>query len=222
MQMKIEAVLFDMDGVLVDTEELILKAAMASLKEYGIETSPDDFTEFVGAGENRYVGGPCEKHGGTFVPEMKYRAYEIYEELLKAKPEAVFEGVTDVIKYVGDRYSMAVCSAADYEKVKINLNAIGVEESIFGGFITGSDIVRLKPYPDIFLAGAKKLGADPGKTVVIEDSLNGIRAAKAAGMMSVAVMTYFDRETLEKEVSPDIIIRDIREFPAALEELEKR
>ena len=220
--MKIKAVLFDMDGVLIDTEDLILEAAIRALREFGVNAVPEDFKEFVGAGENKFVGGPAIKHGTKFVPEMKDRTYEIYAELLRDKPERVYDGVLNVISYVKDRYSCAVCSAADFPKVKHNLNAIGVDENFFGALITGSEIEKLKPHPDIFLAGAEKLGIEPENCVVIEDSLNGIRAAKAAGMMSVAVMTYFDRKTLEAEVSPDIIIRDVREFPDALKQLEQK
>lgn len=218
--MTIKAVLFDMDGVLVDTEELICLAAIEALKKYGVNAVPDDFTEYVGAGETRYIGGPAEKYGVKFVPEMKTEAYAIYEKLLKERPEAVYPGTLDVIKYVKERYRAAVCSAADYAKVKINLNAIGVDDSFFGALVTGSDIKRLKPAPDIFLTGAGKLDTDPEYCVVIEDSINGIKAAKAAGMMSVAVMTYFDRETLEG-IGPDLIIKDISEFPSALEKLSK-
>lgn len=217
--MEIKAVLFDMDGVLIDTEDIILDAAIAALKEYGVNAVPDDFKEFVGAGENKFVGGPAMKHGVEFVPEMKDRTYEIYWDILKDKPERVYDGVLNVINYVKDRYKCAVCSAADLPKVKHNLTAIGIDESYFGAVITGSDIEKLKPHPDIFLAGAKKLGVEPKNCVVIEDSLNGIRAAKAAGMTSVAVMTYSDRETLEREVAPDYIIEDVRSFPQILESI---
>ncbi|MBP9989151.1 MAG: HAD-IA family hydrolase [Ruminococcus sp.] len=217
--MEIKAVLFDMDGVLIDTEDLILEAAIRALKEFGVNAVPEDFKEFVGAGENKFVGGPAIKHGVDFVPEMKDRTYEIYWELLKDKPERVYNGVLDVINYVKDRYRCAVCSAADLTKVRHNLRAIGIDESFFGAVITGSDIEKLKPNPDIFFAGAKKLGVNPENCVVIEDSLNGIRAAKTAGMTSVAVMTYFDKETLKKEVNPDYIIKDIRFFPDVLEKI---
>lgn len=209
-----------MDGVLIDTEDLILEAAIRALREFGAETEPEDYTPYVGAGENKFIGCPAEKHGLTFVPEMKSRTYEIYAGLLKDKPGAVFPGVRDVLEYVRSHYSCAVCSAADKTKVLHNLNAIGVTEDFFGALVTGSEIEKLKPHPDIFLAGAAKIGVEPERCVVIEDSLNGIRAAKAAGMVSVAVMTYFDRETLETEVSPDVIIRDVRDFPEALRQIE--
>lgn len=218
--MSIKAVLFDMDGVLIDTEDLILEAAIRALKDFGVNAVPEDFEEFVGAGENKFVGGPAIKHGVEFVPEMKDRTYEIYAELLSDKPERVYDGVLDVINYVKERYKCAVCSSADYTKVKHNLNAIGIDESCFGAVITGSDIENLKPHPDIFLAGAKKLGVPAENCVVIEDSLNGIIAAKSAGMMSVAVTTYYDKETIEREVSPDLIIENITGFPNALKKLD--
>lgn len=215
----IKAVLFDMDGVLIDSEELILNAAIAALREFGIEALPEDFTEFVGAGENRYIGGTAEKHGAQFVPEMKDRTYEIYAELLKATPNAVYDGVLDVLNCVKQTYFTAVCSAADFVKVSHNLHAIGVTPGFFGTLITGSDVTRQKPFPDIFLAGAERLDIPASECIVIEDSINGVKAAKAAGMTSVAVTTSFSREILTEKVAPDYIINDIRELPELLKNL---
>lgn len=219
--MQIKSVLFDMDGVLIDSEALIMRAAIAALGEFGVNAEPEDFTPYIGAGEVKFVGGPAEKHGAKYVPEMKDRTYEIYADLLKTAEGAVYDGVLDVIKAVKRNYTAAVCSAADLVKVSHNLAAIGVTPEFFGAVVTGSDVTRQKPHPDIFLKGAEKLGTEPSACVVIEDSLNGIRAAKAAGMKSVAVTTSFTREVLAKEVTPDIIIDSIIEFPAALEKLKE-
>ena len=76
------AVIFDMDGVLVDSEPIICAAAIRALAEFGVAAKPDDFEPFVGAGENRFVGGVAELHGKTFVPEMKHRTYDWYLKLL--------------------------------------------------------------------------------------------------------------------------------------------
>lgn len=219
--MQIKSVLFDMDGVLIDSEALILRAAIAALKEFGVDAHPEDFKPYIGAGEVKFVGGPAEKHGVKYVPQMKERTYEIYADLLKAADNAVYDGVLDVIKQIKLNYTAAVCSAADLVKVSHNLAAIGVTPDFFGALVTGSDVTRQKPFPDIFLKGAEKLGTQPSDCVVIEDSLNGIRAAKAAGMKSVAVTTSFTREVLADEVAPDIIIDGITEFPAALEKLKE-
>ena len=215
----IKAILFDMDGVLIDSEALILKAAIAGLREFGIETVPEDFTEFVGAGEDRYIGGPVQKYGGTFIPEMKTRVYEIYAQLLFATPDAVYDGVLDMLSSVKHSYFTAVCSAADFVKVNHNLHAIGVTPEFFGTLITGSDVKRQKPFPDIFLAAAERLDIPASECVVIEDSINGIKAAKAAGMTSIAVTTSFSREVLTEKAAPDYIIDDIRKLPELMKAL---
>lgn len=217
--MSIKAVLFDMDGVLIDSEAIILEAAIIGLKEFGVNAVPEDFTPFVGAGETKYLGGPAEKYGVAFVPEMKTVVYAIYADLLKEHPDAVYNGVFDTVNYVKSKFRAAVCSAADLTKVEHNLKAIGVTPDFFNALVTGSDVTRQKPFPDIFLKGAKLLGVEPSECVVIEDSLNGIRAAQAAGAVSVAVTTSFSREVLEKEVAPDYIIDDIKHFPALLEKI---
>ena len=74
------AVIFDMDGVLVDSEPIIRAAAIRALAEFGIAARPEDFEPFVGAGEDRFVGGVAELHGAKFVPEMKRRTYDWYFE----------------------------------------------------------------------------------------------------------------------------------------------
>lgn len=217
--MSIKAVLFDMDGVLIDSEAIILEAAIIGLKDFGVNAVPEDFTPFVGAGETKYLGGPAEKYGVPFVPEMKTVVYAIYADLLKEHPDAVYDGVFDTVNYVKSKFRAAVCSAADLTKVEHNLKAIGVTPDFFNALVTGSDVTRQKPFPDIFLKGAELLGVEPSECVVIEDSLNGIRAAQAAGAVSVAVTTSFSREVLEKEVAPDYIIDDIMQFPALLEKI---
>ena len=91
------AVLFDMDGVLVDSEPIINAAAIRALAEFGIQARPEDFEPFVGAGEDRYVGGVAELHGQTFVPEMKHRTYDWYLKLLPSMGKA-FPGAKDLVE----------------------------------------------------------------------------------------------------------------------------
>jgi len=80
----IEAVLFDMDGVLVDSEEFICKAAILMYKEKGLLVFEEDFTPFIGMGEDRYLGGVAEKYGFPFdVARDKKRTYDIYQEITK-------------------------------------------------------------------------------------------------------------------------------------------
>ena len=215
--MEIKGVLFDMDGVLIDSEPFILEAAIQGLKQFGVNAVPEDFTPFIGAGETRYLGGPSEKYGVAFQPEMKTVVYAIYADILKQHPDAVYDGVFDVINYVKSKYKAAVCSAADLIKVEHNLNAIGVTPAFLDALVTGSDVTRQKPFPDIFLKGAQLIGIPPENCVVVEDAINGIKAAKAAGSLSVGVTTSFTAEELKEQANPDYIIDNIKQLPDILE-----
>jgi HAD superfamily hydrolase (TIGR01509 family) len=191
------AVLFDMDGVLVDSEPIINAAAIRALAEFGIAARPEDFEPFVGAGEDRYVGGVVELHGRTYVAEMKHRTYDWYLKLLPSMGKA-FPGARDLVEHLHRRgFPCAVASSADRIKVEANLTGVlQVPLDRFAALVTGEDVVRRKPHPDIFLEAARRLDVPPQACCVIEDAVHGVEAAKAAGMRCLAVATSFPAATL--------------------------
>lgn len=188
----IRAVIFDMDGVLVDSEPLINAVAIAMFKEKGIQVQPDDFLPFVGTGEERYVGGVAEKYGFPLDPvDGKRRTYEIYLDLVPTQLEA-FPGTVKLVQGCRDAgLLVAVASSADQVKVRANLQKIGLPVEYWDAVIWGEDVKKKKPAPDIFLFAASKMKVDPVNCVVVEDAVNGIQAAKSAGMRCVAVATTF-------------------------------
>lgn len=194
---KTRAVVFDMDGVLTDSEPLINAAAVAMFRERGVVVAPDDFLPFVGTGENRYIGGVAEKHGVELsIEEAKKRTYEIYLELVPERLHA-FPGAVDFVlscRQAGLR--TAVASSADLIKIEANLHKIGLPPNTWDAVVSAEDVVHKKPAPDIFLAAARKLGVTPDSCVVIEDAVNGVQAAKAAGMYCVAVAQTFPADRL--------------------------
>lgn len=142
-----KAVLFDMDGVLIDSEEYMAKTGVRALKKYGINAKESDFAEFVGCGENRYVGGVAEKYGVPYRTEMKEQLYDCYGEHVREEAN-IPDGVLDVLHTLRARgYRLAVCSSADRVKVLMNLSAIGAEESLFDHLVTGTDIKIRSPIP---------------------------------------------------------------------------
>lgn len=207
-----KAVLFDMDGVLIDSEELMAKSGILALRDYGIDPTPEDFVPFVGRGEDKYIGGVAKKYGLTYTPDMKARAYHYYG--LYVEQEAfVPEGIHEVLATIRDRgYRMAVCTSADYAKVVHNLRAIGVAESFFDAFVTGNKITNLKPDPEIYLTGAKLVGAAPEECLVVEDAPSGIKAAHAGGMKAVGIASSFSGDYLAREAGPDYIIHSLAEL----------
>jgi HAD superfamily hydrolase (TIGR01509 family) len=189
---RIEAVLFDMDGVLVDSEAYICQAGMSMFAEKGYTVSSEDFLPFTGMGENRYLGGVAEKHQIPFDLEKdKARTYEIYADLVRGKLSPL-DGVHDFIaKCRKQGLKMAVASSADPVKVNINLEEIGLKKELFQAVVTGLDIEHKKPAPDIFLKAAQLVGADPGSCLVVEDAISGVSAGKAAGSRVLALTTAF-------------------------------
>lgn len=209
-------VLFDMDGVLVDSERAMMTAAIESLARYGVKASFPDFTDFVGMGEDRFVGGVAEKHGVAYVPEMKDYAYEIYVRRAKERVN-VFPHAREVLERLKrDGYLVAVASAADRVKVNANLACVGVSEDFFDALVTGSEVTRKKPDPEIYVAAAKKLRLRPEDCIVVEDAVAGIAAAKGAGSAAVGVTTSFPRGVLIKTAA-DFIAADLLEAREKIE-----
>jgi HAD superfamily hydrolase (TIGR01509 family) len=199
MNSKIRAVIFDMDGVLVDSEPLINAAAITMFKEKGLVVQPTDFLPFVGAGENRYIGGVAEKYQFPLdLPAAKKRTYEIYLDLVPSQLEAFPEAHHLVLDCRKAGLQVAVASSADKVKVFANLHKIDLPPEFWDAAVVAEDVARQKPAPDIFLAAAKKLNANPSTCVVVEDAVNGIQAAKAAGMRCVAIASSFPVERLQE------------------------
>ena len=215
--MKYKASLFDMDGVLIESEFLMRHASIQALAEWGIQAKHEDFREFTGMGEDMFVGGVAQKYGHTYTYDMKDRAYDYFGAQVKELAH-VPEGVKDMLLALHEKgLIMAVCSAADLRKVRYNIQAIGVDERIFSALVTGSDVERKKPFPDIYLKGAALIGVDPKDCLVVEDAVSGIKAAHAAGMDAVGVPTTFSREELETRVHPEYMLNEIKELTGLFE-----
>ena len=215
--MKYKAILFDMDGVLIESEFLMRHSAIRALADYGIEAKHEDFREFTGMGEDKFVGGVAEKYGHKYEFAMKELAYDYFGQDVKEMAE-VPAGVKEMLMALHDKgLILAVCSAADLRKVKYNIQAIGVDESIFTALVTGSDVERKKPFPDIYLEGARRVGIDPKGCLVVEDAVSGIQAAHAAGMDAVGVPTTFSKEELKERVNPEYLLNEIKELTGLFE-----
>lgn len=193
-----EGVIFDMDGVLLDSEPWICRAACMMFAEHGLTVKPEDFLPFVGAGENRYVGGVAEKYNFPIdIERDKKRTYDIYLEIIRGQLEPL-TGAIEFLKMcrsVGKR--LALATSADRVKADGNMREIGVDiAATFDAVVTGDDVVHKKPNPEIFLTAAAKLGLAPANCLVVEDAVNGVAAAKAAGCRCLGLTTSFSAAQL--------------------------
>ena len=207
---KLAGVIFDMDGVLCDTEEQIAAAAAAMFAErYDQEVLREDFAPFVGAGENRFIGGVASKYGIEWDQEPdKARTYEIYLEIIKGNLKPLGGVLAFVAKCQQMGLKLSVATSADRVKLEGNLKEIGLAESMFDTCLTGTDVENKKPDPEIFIKAVDAMGLTPGECVVVEDSPNGIKAAVAAGCRCLGLTTSFDEKTVMAAgaswVAPDL------------------
>ncbi len=203
----IKGIIFDMDGVLCDSEPFILEAAKKMFADnYQQEVLPEDFTPFVGTGEDRYIGGVAEKYGIVLNLEAdKACTYNNYLEIIKGRLQPI-KGVKEFIAECHERgYKLAVATSADFVKMVGNLKEIGLPAETFEACINGLDVVNKKPDPEIFIKAADKLDLSPIECVVIEDAPNGIQAAVAGGARCIGVTSSFSEQEL-LDAGADLVV----------------
>jgi HAD superfamily hydrolase (TIGR01509 family) len=204
-----------MDGVLTDSEWFIAEAARLMFREtYRVEVQHEDFAEFIGMGENRYLGGVAAKYGiGDFEIERdKARTYAIYGELVKGgSPKGALKAMPGAVEFVRAAADLglkiAVATSTDYIKMMANLEAVGLAEG-FHATVNGLEVERRKPFPDLFLEAAKRIGVPPESCWVVEDSVSGVEAAKAAGMRCLGLLTTTTEEAIRGR-GADLVAKDL-------------
>jgi HAD superfamily hydrolase (TIGR01509 family) len=206
-----------MDGVLTDSEWFIAEAARIMFRElYRTGVKHEDFAEFIGMGENRYLGGVAAKYGlGDFeIERAKARTYAVYTELVKGSLPAkgalkAMPGALEFVRACLDRgLKIAVATSTDYIKMMANLEAVGLADGVFHATVNGLDVERRKPFPDLFLEAARRIGLPPESCWVVEDSVSGVEAAKAAGMRCLGLLTTAGEEAIRAK-GADLVAQDL-------------
>ncbi|ASC70437.1 Phosphorylated carbohydrates phosphatase [Halomicronema hongdechloris C2206] len=192
-----QAVIFDMDGVIADTEPLKFQAYQFVFREeYGIELPIEDIA-WRGMKEQSVIAYWFNKFQLVGDPqkliEDKRAAY--HSLLVQGKITAI-PGIMAFIKYLRSLGKLrAVATSSSCQEAVMVLEALHIRDA-FHQVITRDDVQRMKPDPEVYLAAASALGANPSNCIVFEDSQSGVGAAKAAGMFCVGVLTSFSRKSL--------------------------
>ncbi len=194
------ALIFDVDGVVADTEVLNARASVLMFRElYGVEVQPEDFRPFVGTGDERYVEGVAEKYGLRIDTEAAVeRRAENFFKLLRDSPLPAAPGVLELVQAArqADDVRLAIATSGRQEKQFPVIEGTGLKLDWFDVVITGNDVTRKKPDPQIYLITARRLGLRPDRCVVFEDAPAGVAAARAAGMYCVAVTSTVQADRL--------------------------
>lgn len=211
----IEGAIFDMDGVLLDNVNYHLRAWQHFGREQGMELSEEEILAVFGQ-RNREILKALLKSplSDDELLRLGNRKEEIYRSLLGAELErAVVPALTDfLVDLEREGLRLAVATSGPPENANFALEGLKIVP-FFKAVITGQDVQRSKPDPEIFLLAAQRLGLSPGRCVVFEDSASGIRAAREAGCLCVGVATTHNVQELQ-QFSPTCIIRDFRDIRA--------
>ncbi|HCU36301.1 MAG TPA: HAD family phosphatase [Armatimonadetes bacterium] len=206
------AMIFDVDGVIADTEALNARASVLMFEQlYSTRVQSEDFREFVGTGDERYVEGVAEKYGVTIDTEAAVeRRRENFFTLLQNEPLPAMDGVLALVDAAvqADDCLVAIATSGNKNKQFPVIEGTGLDRSRFDAVITGDDVTRKKPDPQIYLVTAERLGIEPARCVVFEDAPAGVEAAKAAGMLCVAVTSSVDAGKLQ---AADIVVDSLAE-----------
>lgn len=216
--MEIKAVLFDMDGLMVDTESLSTEAFINSAKAQGYNMTKEETLKVLGFTKANIYQFWIDYFQGTNVDGKKLvdDHYEYIENVLYTVGPEKMPYVEELLKYLRENnYKIAVASSSDTADIKNNLEKTKLEKYI-DEIASGAEVENGKPAPDVFLLAAKRLGVDPKDCLILEDSKAGIKAGKASGAMVFMVPDMF---TVDKECedTADRILTNLGEVIEILE-----
>ena len=212
--MKWDLVIFDCDGVLVDSETISNGTLVEMLAEIHLSISLEESSSlFMGRSMPAIIELVEERIGG-FVPEGFLEQYYVRMDAAFHQDLKPIPGVIEAL----DRISLPTCvaSSGPYRKMKTTLGITGLLERFEGRIFSAWDVGRGKPFPDLFLYAASCMKTDPNKCVVIEDSFPGVQAAVAAGMSVFGYSQKSSSSPLQKAGA--VVFDDMAELPGLLSE----
>jgi HAD superfamily hydrolase (TIGR01509 family) len=198
-----EAVIFDMDGVIVDSEPYSMQALIDILQAYGIVPTVADLQRSYGRRIRDDLADYFARYGVTgdldsAIAHKHARYYHLAAGRLKP-----FAGAMPLLRRLRQQgCRLALASSGDRIKVAFGMQALGLD-GVFATVVSGDDVTQSKPHPEIYLLAARRLGVAPAACVAIEDAPAGVEAAKRAGMRCLAVTNTVTSEQLH---AADLIV----------------
>lgn len=210
-------VIFDMDGVILDTEVMCLRCWKELAGEFGISRIQELFEQCIGTTKEKTKEIVSRAMGGGQVyEEFERRSSELFFEIERTEGIPLKSGAKELLKFLKEQNAkIGLASSTQYQIVRRELEQAGVL-GYFQEIVTGDMVVHSKPDPEIFRMACEKLGAKPKDTYAIEDSFNGVRSASDAGLRTIMVPDLIEPDD-EMRSRTEVILRDLMEVKEYLQ-----
>ena len=182
----IDAVVFDLDGVLIDSEPVWEEVRRVVVAEGGGRWMPDTQRRLMGMGTAEWARYLSSDLGVRLAPEEVARTVVGRMEAAYRRELPLLPGAAEAVRRIGGRWRLGLASSSPPEIIRLALELAGLTDA-FAATASSDEAARGKPAPDVYLLAAKRLGADPTRSIAVEDSSNGLRSAAAAGFRVVAI-----------------------------------
>lgn len=210
----IEAFILDMDGVISDTEIVGKKADILTFEKYGIRMKESDLDKYTGTNVREFLYDVVKKCGKKIsLEEIIKRHRKIWMGLLEKELKEMNGSINLIIILSKKGYPLAVASSSPKDIINYILMKLNIAQ-YFQVIVSGDEVTYGKPNPEIFLTVAKRLGKEPQNCVVIEDSRNGVIAAKAAGMFCIGLQNKNSGD--QDLTTADIIVDSMEQINVGL------
>ncbi|HXV75257.1 MAG TPA: HAD family hydrolase [Candidatus Polarisedimenticolaceae bacterium] len=206
-------VIFDCDGVLVDSEPISTRVFAEELNRAGVDWPASRVAVELTGLSDRSCIELVERTTGRrlpagFLARVRDRTYSAFRAGLRP-----IDGIEGALERIG--LPSCIASSGDHERMRLTLGLTGLLDRFRGRIFSAEDVARGKPFPDLFLHSARALGVDPREAVVVEDSMPGVRAARAAGMTVLGFAAAADGARLARDGAR--VFGDMRELPELIE-----
>lgn len=215
--MRFEAVLFDCDGVLVDSEPIVNRVLRDMLAERGWQLSEAECMSLFVGKMVKDERDRIERETGQPLTEEWLTAFRARRNAALEHELAIVANAREAVQAVHERLGarIACASGADRHKVELQLRKVGLHDYFAGRIFSGHEMPRSKPHPDVYLAAAAALAAEPRRCVVVEDTLTGATAGLAAGATVLAYVPQGDAEAFRR-AGVAAVFTDMAQLPGLL------
>ena len=216
--MRCKAFIFDLDGVMLDSEPFQLAAFNTLLEEFGHCITMDTFkSHYMGSRDTEI----CEKLIHDFLlpispQESIIKKRKAYVDIFSRASVVPAEGLFEAIYFLADKMPLGIASSSSLEEIELALKKLSIPSSMFTAIVSAHQLEHGKPAPDVYLKAAENIGVQSTLCAVLEDTNTGIASAKSAGMVCIAITTTHTASALQ---GADAIIESMNELVTTLERI---